>query len=679
MTARTLSAWLLLWSPPVLAGAAQWSLGPAPAWVAPLEAPPPVEAPARDASPGSYDLLYDHQLRVGTSGSDEYFRRVIQVLSPAGVQDASQLSLDFDPSAERLVLHHVRILRGGRDVSGFGAADVTVIRPERESGSDIYSGTLSALVFLRDVRPGDVLDYAYSLLATAPAPPPSFCATLDMGFSVPVARLRHRLLWPATRTLHMANRGEVAPPEIASGTGETSYTWSREDVPAVVDEDDAPAWFEPYAAVDLSEFDSWAAVTRWAADLYADVPVDPAPLDALLAQWSGGPSAEARALAAVRFVQDDVRYLGLEIGPGAWEPRPPADVLARRYGDCKDKSLLLASLLRRLGLDARPALVSTSAGRALDSRQPSPLAFDHVIVRLRSEGRTLWIDPTVSHQGGRLASLASPGYERALAVDPAAAGLETIPPDRPGEPTTAVEEEYDAPFESAATLSVRVVSLGADADDMRASLAETSDAELARSYLNHYAGPWPGVEAVGPVAVDDRRDEDRMEIQVRYRIPGFWALPQRRLEAWSLSDVLEDPATRRRSTPLAVAYPARLRHRFRVRLPEEPDELPAEARVDDPAFRLSRHVRGEGPGFDVTLDYEALADSVAPEALAGHLADLGRARSELTLDLPRPTGRRAQRRRLALLAAALVPALAGLAALLRARRRRRHRSAGVEP
>ena len=45
----------------------------------------------------------------------------------------------------------------------FRPSNVRVIQPEAGLDEQIYSGQLTAVVFLRDLRPGDTLDYAYSL------------------------------------------------------------------------------------------------------------------------------------------------------------------------------------------------------------------------------------------------------------------------------------------------------------------------------------------------------------------------------------------------------------------------------------------------------------------------------------------------------------------------------------
>src|SRR5688500_15976321 len=138
-------------------------------------------------------------------------------------------------------------------------------------------------------------------------------------------------------------------------------------------------------------------------------------------------SPEQRTVAALRFVQDEIRYLGIELGRYSHQPTSPAKVFARRFGDCKDKSLLLATLLKSMGVDAVPALVHSSEGKSLDAKQPSPFAFDHVIVQAKPAGKTYWCDTTISYQRGGLHKYYEPPYERALVKRAGTVELEKIP------------------------------------------------------------------------------------------------------------------------------------------------------------------------------------------------------------------------------------------------------------
>ncbi|MGQ9801984.1 MAG: transglutaminase-like domain-containing protein [Candidatus Saccharicenans sp.] len=60
--------------------------------------------------------------------------------------------------------------------------------------------------------------------------------------------------------------------------------------------------------------------------------------------------AQIEKLAA--FVQQEIRYVSIQIGIGGYQPHPAPEILANRYGDCKDKATLLAALLSYLFVDA---------------------------------------------------------------------------------------------------------------------------------------------------------------------------------------------------------------------------------------------------------------------------------------------------------------------------------------
>ena len=171
--------------------------------------------------------------------------------------------------------------------------------------------------------------------------------------------------------------------------GEREYLWDGPAGAVEVDRD-VPEWFEPYPAVEMTEFAGWNEVARWAAPLFVS---DPAAVQSIAARWRGLPEEE-RAARALAFVREEVRYFGMEVGVHAHKPHAPSLVLRRRFGDCKDKALLLVSLLQALGIEARPVLANTRLRRGLDDRLPSPYVFDHAIVRATVGGKERWFDAT---------------------------------------------------------------------------------------------------------------------------------------------------------------------------------------------------------------------------------------------------------------------------------------------
>ena len=124
----------------------------------------------------------------------------------------------------------------------------------------------------------------------------------------------------------------------------------------------------------------------------------------------------------------DVRYTGIEFGESSIIPVFPAETLKRKYGDCKDKATLLATMLRAAGIPANLALLSTGPGEDVNPELPGMGSFDHAIVYVppTASDPEMWIDATAEYD--RIGSLPTMDYGRwALVVDSGTTGLKKIP------------------------------------------------------------------------------------------------------------------------------------------------------------------------------------------------------------------------------------------------------------
>lgn len=589
----------------------EFDVGAPPRWISPFAADYGVTVPAGLSRYGVYDLLRDHQVRAGRDGQTmQYFRTVREVLTQSGVQNASELTIDFDPTFQRLILHDVTIVRGTKRLGALDPSSVRVIEKEDESDSAIYDGRLTALLFLKDVRAGDIIDWSWSIDGSNPILAGHYADEYDLRTELPSHHIRHRLVW--NRPTPLQTRGALP---VRDGD---AYIWEVNDVAPVNLEDALPSWYEPWESVEVTDFASWNEVARWAAEMFA-VDDDSATAVAAMAAKIRHDHPEDPVTAAIRFVQDDIRYLGLEIGRNSHEPRQPKEILEQRWGDCKEKALLLALILREFHIDADPALVNTKAKHRLDSRLPSPFAFDHVIVRVVAGGKTYWIDPTIADQGGRLETIETPNDARALIVSRQSASLTKIETIRRGR--TVIDETYAArDASSPTTLAVRTTCSGTDADALRADLASMSSDEIARDRINRYAGDHPSIVATAPPRVDDDRLRNVITVTEHYSIRDLWKRGEWTYYPRSIEPSLDKPKTIIRTMPLAFDFPLDIVERVTFR-------FPAGASIDagdawarrTPAFlvRFKPTTRDRS----VTLEYSlrALRDSVAPDAVAKHL------------------------------------------------------------
>jgi transglutaminase-like putative cysteine protease len=94
----------------------------------------------------------------------------------------------------------------------------------------------------------------------------------------------------------------------------------------------------------VSEYESWKQVADWASALFPFPAVLSQDLQKRIADIKAKHALPADQLSAVlRFVQDDVRYMGIEMGVHSHKPHPPAQVFRQRFGDCKDKAYLFCT------------------------------------------------------------------------------------------------------------------------------------------------------------------------------------------------------------------------------------------------------------------------------------------------------------------------------------------------
>jgi len=132
-----------------------------------------------------------------------------------------------------------------------------------------------------------------------------------------------------------------------------------------------------------NRFGSWPAIASWYAHLAAERRQATPEIRQKVTELTAGtttPLDKIRALAA--FVQSDIRYVAIEIGIGGYQPHPAADIFTNRYGDCKDKATLLATMLAVAGIKSYYVLMNASRGVVVPE-SPSALDFDHVILAIQ--------------------------------------------------------------------------------------------------------------------------------------------------------------------------------------------------------------------------------------------------------------------------------------------------------
>lgn len=139
-----------------------------------------------------------------------------------------------------------------------------------------------------------------------------------------------------------------------------------------------------------------------------------------------------KAKAIYKFVQQSVRYIAFEEGMGGFVPRNPELVCSRRYGDCKDKSALLVSMLRYAGLKAEFTWIGSRQLPYRYSEVPLPITDDHMICALELDGKTIFLDATDSYIPFETPASHIQGKEAFIVSSPDQYKIITVPTADPG-------------------------------------------------------------------------------------------------------------------------------------------------------------------------------------------------------------------------------------------------------
>jgi transglutaminase-like putative cysteine protease len=280
---------------------------------------------------------------------------------------------------------------------------------------EVFSDVRRKYLKFLEARPGSVVGYE----VVQNQRPQVFDDVWGFQDTIPVHRSRYTLQLPLGWEFSTlwSNHPDQAPQSV----GANQYVWEVVDVPAIEIEPEMPAWttiaghmilkfFPRDPAMRAKTTGSWNDIGLWYYGLIAPRRQLTPEIQQKVAELTAGiadPLEKIRALTT--FTQRQIRYAAIEIGIGGHQPHAAGDILAHRYGDCKDKATLLNTMLQQIGVESYNVMISPRRGLV---RPGFPmLLFGHSIVAIRLPdtikaqslyavvndpklGRLLFFDPT---------------------------------------------------------------------------------------------------------------------------------------------------------------------------------------------------------------------------------------------------------------------------------------------
>ena len=339
-------------------------VGPAPGWVV-ASRPDLGFVPKESKSPSPTTLLL-WSVQANIESNETCVHLAIRLETMQAVQHESQWRLELEPQSQTVLIHWIKIHRLNTEIDHTNLDKVHFLQREAGLEGCVIDGCFTALLLLEDVRPGDVLEWCYTMKTRPTLLPENRHAM----YHLPAANFGKLLCivrFDEDRPLKWKSFSEDFKPEEIRENGQTQWRWSRENFCSPEPEVNVPAWHLASPWIQVSDCPDWGIVARSVTSMWESVSSGESTTIVALIEdiCSREQDRLARVERVLRLIQDEFRYLSVNLDHGCQIPSPPDTVARRRFGDCKDLCVLLVKMFQQLGVSAKPVLVNTAKiGRA---------------------------------------------------------------------------------------------------------------------------------------------------------------------------------------------------------------------------------------------------------------------------------------------------------------------------
>lgn len=578
-------------------------------------------------------LLYTNQVKITDNDLGKYTRQTRRIENVEGAESASQIAIDFDPTFQKLTLHDVTVTRNGIKQNRLSNTTFKLYRVETDADRLIYNGTVTASTVLEDIRVGDIIDYSYSVNGRNPYFKGTIGRFQRLQYGIPIDRHYLRLIVPNDRTYLTRLYEGGQTPNVFEENNFKVFEWDFKQQAKLDVDGSTPYWHAEYPYFQISDKADWADVGRWKSDLYDPAATISQELQIAIDKIkTANTDPKSQITATLKFVQREIRYLGIEIGDGGYIPRDPSKVYARRFGDCKDKTRLMITMLDRMDIAANALLVHSDRRQGIELYLPNLGAFDHVITHVKVGEKSYYLDPTKGEQLGGLNILEQPYYGKGVEISANSIGLINIIPSNAFPFQSDTTEVFG--FSTASktvTLNVTTKYYGDKADNLLRWKSNKGTDAISKQYLEHYQKTYPTIKVMKPIRFEVDVDKSLVTIFENYEITDAWQQADDEKPNFdlsfdahptSISGIIPDLNKKPRTIPLAIKHPIHVRHQLKFILPKDWPVDTDLLQIDNDSFQYEKSENIKDSIYTETYTYLSKLDHIAVNQLQIIMSDI---------------------------------------------------------
>jgi len=448
---------------------------------------------------------------------EEYFR-ALEIFNLTGREKFSDFRIPYDKNEEQVNVLLARTYKGDGSAVDVEEKAVNDVTPPELAEADMYANVLHRVLSFPAVDPGSVLVVQYKKEKEKAG---NIEGVVFFQYDEPMIRKELKIAIPGDHTLKskiIGLKGELKEESVGE---QKIYSLIATDSAQIKPEEWMPPLGEIASRVVFSTYADWVDACREFRESFYSAVLPTDEVRKIIAPIIKSASSEAEKIRKIfLFVAREIRSVRFAFGEGGFEVHPAGTVLNNRYGDWKDKSGLLVSMLKAAGVEAYPVLVHS---RAIPPEEEIPTLkqFDAVLVAVPQRGRggPLFLNPFADDslygyfQDGRGA--------RGLAVK--ADGVEFVSVRCLPEAESVLRNEIKAEIDAAGAIKAEISSDLAGLFDQRArqQLKDMTAKELDVFYTESINKVCEDGKAIENALTDPKDLSKKIGIRQKFSGPNF--------------------------------------------------------------------------------------------------------------------------------------------------------------
>ena len=306
--------------------------------------------------------------------------------------------IGYDSRLETLSLIYARTILSDGSTLPLQKSATNTVTPQKRYPK--YSDYKKLTFSMPGVEIGSIVDYKF-VRVTKPTVKGRFADSFFFQTLNPILLSRYKILVPENCEISFFPRNPLkdlnsSPLVYREGT-KKALLWQYENVPMVIKEPDMPPFGEVAFNVLVTTMPSWDEFFQWWwKEVESKTEPDETIMEKVNQLTANLDTNLAKLQALFDYVKREIRYVSLSIEKSGYVPEAASEVMKNKYGDCKDKSTLLISMLKAAGILSYYVLVPTHGIPDLVSSFPYPFQFNHCIVAVETGENYTFLDPTAS-------------------------------------------------------------------------------------------------------------------------------------------------------------------------------------------------------------------------------------------------------------------------------------------